>query len=188
MADREIIEAIQQLVGAQLKDVLGMVVASVDSVNEDERTCACTAISGVAQGEITGVQLMADIDDGALYVPAIGSTVILMYSIRNVPFVAMYSQLSAIHFDTGQRTLSMTDDLITFNDGLKGGLTNTITLREQLEKTNELLNNLLTIINGPPIPEPGSNAPSALQAALSAAIAGQELGTYGEIEDTTIIH
>lgn len=188
MSDRSILEAVNQLVGTQLKDITGMVVASVLSVDVDNRTCECVAISGVAEGDIPGVQLMASIDDGVLYVPAIDSTVILMYSIKNVPYVAMYSELSAIYFDVGNSTITVTPDLIQFNNGTFGGLTNTIELREQLNKTNQLLQSLLNIITGPPIPEPGNSAPSALQTALSAAITGLALGTFENIEDTTITH
>lgn len=165
-----------------------MVIATVLSVDEDNRTCDCAAVSGIAEGDIPGVQLMASIDDGVLYVPAIGSTVILMYSIKNLPYIAMYSELSAIYFDVGNSTLTIKDGLTQFNDGDFGGLTKTIVLRDALNKTNQLLTSLLNIINGPPIPEPGSNAPSALQIALQAAITGQELGTFEDIEDTTIIH
>lgn len=77
---------------------------------------------------------------------------------------------------------------VTFNDGDNGGLCNTPTLKEQLDKTNDLIDAIVQIINGAPIPEPGNGSVSAFQAALKAALIGQELGDFSNIEDDTIKH
>lgn len=76
---------------------------------------------------------------------------------------------------------------ITMNDGGYGGLTKTPTLREELNKTHELLQALITVINGAAIPEPGGGS-SALQAALKGAITGMQLGVYDDIENGKITH
>jgi hypothetical protein len=55
-------------------------------------------------------------------------------------------------------------------------------LKTQIEKTNNLLQALINIISGAPIPEPGNGANSALQAALTAAITGQTLGDFSNIK------
>lgn len=55
------------------------------------------------------------------------------------------------------------------------------TTKTEIEKTNTLLQALITIISGAPIPEPGSGAPSALQTALAGAISGQSLGSFTDI-------
>ena len=55
-------------------------------------------------------------------------------------------------------------------------------LKTQLDKTNELLQALLNIISGAPVTEPGNGAPSALQAALQAAVGTKVLGDYTNIK------
>ncbi len=79
-------------------------------------------------------------------------------------------------------------ELVEFNGGENGGLTNTPELKTQLEKTNETLQAIITVLSGALIPEPGSGSPSALQTALKAAITGKQLGDFGDIEDTKITH
>jgi len=79
-------------------------------------------------------------------------------------------------------------ELLQFNGGENGGLTITPELVTQLNKTNELLQAVLTVLSGTPIPEPGNGSPSALQAALKAAVAGKQLGDYTSIENPKITH
>jgi hypothetical protein len=98
------------------------------------------------------------------------------------------SDLVKVSVILGSSKVTVTDGLIQFNDGSNGGLTITPELKTQLDKTNTLLNHLITVINGAPVDEPGSGAPSALQAALKAVIASDTLGDYSSIEDTTVKH
>jgi hypothetical protein len=49
-------------------------------------------------------------------------------------------------------------------------------LKSEYDKTKTVLDNILSIINGPPIPEPGNGAPSALQQALAAAVVNLQTG------------
>lgn len=179
MGDRQLIEAIQKIAGTQLSDKVFVIACTVDSVDIPSRTCDCTAISGTGVTEIPNVLLMTEVDDGILQVPTVGSTVFVIYSTYNEPFVCLFSQIDQIILKA---------DAIQLNDGSFGGLTKTLELQTQLNKTNQLLTSLLNIINGPPIPEPGSSAPSALQAALKAAIAGESLGDYSAIENQIITH
>lgn len=187
-ADRQIAEAVQKLAGTHLTDEMYMLVCTVDAVDVDSRTCDCTAVTGTAVTDMPGVQLMAEVDDGMLYIPAVGSTVIVMYSKRNVPYIALYSELSAIYCVVGNTTLDITNGLIRFNDGAFGGLTKTLELKAQLQKTNDLLTQILNVLTGTVITETGNGAPSALQAALKAAIAGYGLGDYSNIENKSITH
>jgi len=55
------------------------------------------------------------------------------------------------------------------------------TLQSQIEKTNNLLQSLLNVIEGASIPEPGNGSPSALQTALKAAVGSQTLGDFSNI-------
>jgi len=79
-------------------------------------------------------------------------------------------------------------DAMVFNGGENGGLTITPELKTQLDKTNELLQAVITVLTGTPIPEPGNGSPSALQTALKSAITEKALGDYSQIEDTKITH
>ena len=79
-------------------------------------------------------------------------------------------------------------ELLQFNGGENGGLTITPELVTQLNKTNEMLQAVLGVLSGAPIPEPGNGSPSALQAALKTAVAGKELGNYNNIENSKITH
>ncbi len=98
------------------------------------------------------------------------------------------SDLARVSVLLGSSKVTVTDGLIQFNNGSHGGLTITPELKTQLDKTTTLLSHLIAVINGVPIDEPGSGAPSALQAKLQLAIATDSLGSYSSIEDTTIKH
>ena len=77
---------------------------------------------------------------------------------------------------------------IIMNRGTNGGLTITPTLQQELEKNNALLQALLTVISGAPIPEPGMGSPSAFQTALASAVAGKMLGNFSSIENAKVKH
>ena len=77
-------------------------------------------------------------------------------------------------------------DLIQMNDGSLGGLTKTLELQTQINKLNAKVEHLCGVINGAPIPEPGSGANSALQVALQAAIAADEVADFSAIENVKI--
>jgi hypothetical protein len=151
----------------------------VNSYDVATRTCDCTAITGMAGTDMPNVQLMPEVDDGLVLFPTAGSTVFVVYSTYVPPFVVLFSQIDQVLFSAGS---------IQFNDGSFGGLTKSIELQTQLNTTNALLTAILTVLNGAPIPEPGSGSPSALQAALKVALTGQQLGDYSAIINTLITH
>lgn len=187
-SNHQLKQAIQQLAGTHLKDEVFVDVCTVTSVDVSTRTCTCTPITGPSTTGFINVRLMAAVDDGVLYIPTIGSTIIVCHTKHNQPLVLMYSQLDKMVFDAGSSTLQITDGSIQFNDGSFGGLTKTQELKAQLDKTNALLQALLTVINGTPIPEAGNGSPSGLQTALKAALSGQQLGDYSAIENTAVTH
>ena len=65
-------------------------------------------------------------------------------------------------------------------------LTKIQTLFDQLNKNVAALETMQTVIGGSPIAEPGNGAPSALQAALSTALAGKSAGDFSELESTVV--
>ena len=180
MSDDKIREAIRKLAGTHLKDDVSFSPCTVNTVNQAARTCDCTEIGGDSGNDLINVQLMADVEDGFFMLPVVGSTVIVSYSTRNSPYVSLFSAIQAVFF--------VAAGVIQFNDGSFGGLTKTQELVRQLTIQNSLLTAILSVLNGAPIPEPGSGAPSALQAALKIALIGQQIGDYSDIENTTIVH
>lgn len=187
MSDRKITEAIQRLAGTQLTDEVYILICTVDSVDVDGRTCDCTAVGGTAITDIPGVQLMAEVDDGALYIPAIGSTVIVVYSKRNVPYIALYSELSALYYVVGDTTLDITNGLIKFNDGSFEGLVKVVELTQKLNalenKVNDLIATFNTHVHGGVSTGGGSTATTATPVTGTLTPT-----TQSEIENEKIIH
>lgn len=85
-------------------------------------------------------------------------------------------------------TISIEGEDTVLNGGKNGGLTITPKLVEELNKTRTLLQTIIGIINGPPIPEAGNSSPSSFKTALQSAIAGQSLGEFSQIENKKIKH
>jgi hypothetical protein len=140
MGDRAIIQAVQTLAGTYNADTVHLLTAEVDSVDIPSRSCTVTTISGKNQTAIENVKLMAAIDDGVLFVPTVGSTVMISYSNYNLPFIVQYSEVDQILFISGSSQVSIVDGKIMFNDGSYGGLI-------QIEKLVQKLNNLENLVN-----------------------------------------
>jgi hypothetical protein len=92
---------IQKNAGTYLKDIVSILVCTVDSVDKPNRTCDCTPIGGDATTQVPGVQLCAENDNGFLVYPTVGSTVIVALSKRNVAFVVMWSGVDSIQMLDG---------------------------------------------------------------------------------------
>ena len=72
-----------------------------------------------------------------------------------------------------------------FNSGTHG-MVKADELKSQSEKDKDILDALLQIINGSPIPEPGNGSASAFQTALKAALTGKQSGTWNDLENSKI--
>lgn len=165
-----IIAAIQQITKTRLTDKVYIAACSVDSVDQLARTCNCTAIDGKTQAEFTDVQLMAEVDDGELKLPTVGSTVIIAYSEYVLPFVLLYSEI---------------DQIIYFGGDL-GGLVKVIDLTTKLNNLENDINNLKDAFNAwTPVADDGG---AALKAA-SATWAGESITPteQSDIENTNIL-
>lgn len=110
-------DAIAQLAGTYQKDDVYMVACTVTDVNEATRTCTCTSVTGKSSTDLQNVQLMAEVDDGMLLIPSIGSTIIVGYSKRNVPYVALFSQIDKVVIITGSSSITQTTDSIITASG-----------------------------------------------------------------------
>ena len=134
-------------------------------------------IEPLEDAELFDVRLKAAIDqvkDGVVEYPASGSTV-LVGVIRNNPETCFILKTSEV-------------EKIEINGGDNGGLVIWPDTKAELEKNNEILQGLLDILTGTPINEPGNGAPSALQAALSVALAGKQVGDFDNKENEKVTH
>lgn len=188
MADRAIEEAVKKLAGTQFRDDAVIVQCTVASVDLTTRTCDCTPISGEAVTDLPNVQLMAEIDDGFLLVPTVGSTVFVLYSTRHAPFIALFSEVEQVVIISGNCQLQISNQgTIQFNDGTYGGL---IQISELITTINTLQNDLNTlkqaVSSWVPVPNDGG---AALKAA-AAGWAGNQitLTERADLENTTVTH
>jgi hypothetical protein len=114
MSKDSIKQAIQQLAGTHLVDKTHMAVAHVVSVDVNACTCTVQQVTGSTSAERKTVSLMPVVGDGWLLIPAIDSTVIIAWSDRNQPYVAMFSDLQDVYLDALGK--------ITLNQGIEGGV------------------------------------------------------------------
>lgn len=140
MSDRSIQEAVQKLAGTHLKDEIHIIAATVIDVDQAERTCSCSPIGGKAVTDLANVQLMPEVDDGWLLIPAIGSTVIIQWSTRNVPHIIMWSAL--------EKAFLVTLNGIQLQGGELGGLPVSRDLVTKFNNIETAFNQLNAKVNG----------------------------------------
>jgi hypothetical protein len=188
MSDRAIEEAVRKLAGTQFRDNVTVVQATVVSYDIPSRTCYCTPISGEAVTDLPNVQLMAEVDDGILLLPTVGSTVFVVYSTHHAPFIALFSEVDQIILISGGAQIKISNTgLVQFNDGTYGGLIQIAQLITKLNNLEKDLNTLKTAFTTwVPVPDDGG---AALKAE-TATWAGDEitLTLQAELENTTVTH
>jgi len=187
MSNRNIIEAIQKMSGTKQADVVSYIPCNVNSINVAARTCSCTPQGDQYQAPFSNVLLMASVDDGILYIPTIGSTVIVTYSKFNPPFVCLHSSIDKILYTVGSSVLQLIDGTIQLNDGSFGGLTKVEVLTQKLNNLENLVNNMLNVLNSTIIPlAPSGTYPFApLYSALNPIA---PITQQSDIENTAITH
>lgn len=176
--NKQIEISIQKLAGTFNRDIVSIILCSVDSVDETKRTCDCTPIGGDATTQIPSVQLMAEVNDGLLLLPKVGSSVVVGLSTKNNAFVLFYSDLDKIKIITS---------LTQFNDGGFGGLTKVEVLTQQLNKLEQDINTLKTAFsNWIVIPNDGG---AALKTISSVWFGSQLTPTKKtDLENTKVTH
>lgn len=168
--------------GAQ-KDRYPIMTGVVKSVDADAMTCK-VELTADAEGKGTdGVTMNVSLANvkGVFGIPTEGADCLVME-------VDGKGRLELLKASEYTKVVITASALVELNGNSLGGLTKTPVLQTELNKTNALLTALIGVINGAPIPEPGSGAASALQALLKAALTGQVLGDYSGIENTKVKH
>jgi len=126
----------------------GSFVAEVTAVDLDNRSCTVIGISDEVGVEYPNVWLMPVVDDGILYVPKIGSTVVVQNNTNMRPYVSMWSELDNIMYIINNTMFTMSDGLTQFNKGENLGLVNIKPLVEKINAIENLLNGFITLYNG----------------------------------------
>lgn len=168
---------IQKNAGTYLKDIVSIVICTVDSVDKDNRVCDCTPIGGDADTSMPSVQLCAENDNGLLVFPEIGSTVIVGLSVRNTAFVIMSSALSNIQM----------------LDGTFAGLVKVIELTAKLNVYEGILNNIIAaniLIQAAGVSSPGTPVTNGTLAAFltGVPVIPLTLTLQSEIENLLVTH
>jgi hypothetical protein len=168
-------EAVKQLAGTSF---IPTVLGKVDSVNEEEYTCSVQPVDE-SLAELLDIKLQPVLKPakGIRIIPVVGSFVYVTLDSETTGYVSLYSEIQKIQIDGTS---------IIVNEGKNGGLIKYNTFSAELDKTNQALQSIISILTGTPITEPGNGSPSALQTALSSALAGKMVGDFSNIEDKTI--
>jgi hypothetical protein len=149
----QIRQAIQQIAGTHLVDKPHLAIAQVISSDVQACTCTCEQVHGTTSAERKTVSLMADVGDGWLLIPTIGSTVVIAWSDRQLPYVAMFSDLQDVYLDaTGK---------ITMNQGTLGGLVKVRDLVTKLNALESKVNAIISSYNAHVHPDPVSGTTGA---------------------------
>jgi hypothetical protein len=169
---RELREYIESIID---KKLMATTIGKVVSVNKEAFTCVVKATG--TDEEYLDVRLLGASDNipkPTVFFPKVGSTVGItpLFNSRNLMAVCLITEV----------------DEVLLNGGEFGGLVKADVLKDELDKTNQLLNGILNVINGANIPEPGNGAPSAFQAAVKSALIGKSLGNFDSIKNDTIKH
>ena len=117
--------------------------ATVNSVDLNTRSCSVTKISGEMECDMPDVALMADVDNGQLIVPKVGSVVMVSNSIHiQRPLVVMFSEIDSALWVVSNSKFKISPSLMQFNDGSNGGLVNVVDLTTKLNNLENDINDL----------------------------------------------
>lgn len=103
MSDISIPQATQQLSGTYGKSPVQVMLCTVQSASKADRTATVVPVTDNLGA--FPVQLMSDVADGMLIIPATGSTVRVLLSELSTPCVIEYSEVSEVYIVTGGQLL-----------------------------------------------------------------------------------
>lgn len=130
---RQIKEGIQRLAKTFGTDYAFIVVGSVVSVDEQKRTCKIEVVSGINAEEIEGVLLQAEPNDGFLLVPKAESTVKVLFSNKQAPFVVHCSEIDKMVVIVNKTEFVIQDGTIKLNGDAFGGVIKVDDLKTQYD-------------------------------------------------------
>lgn len=188
-------ELVQQLSGTYGISPVQVMTCEVKSVSSSERTC--TVLPLTDNLEPFAAQLMADIDDGLLILPTVGSTVKIMLSEIITPTVIQYSAIDEILIVSGGAAIKVYDSGVELQGTDFGGLMKvTPSVKAWNDLQNDVntlkvqllaLSNALTLTGSTPLT--GTSMGSALSTALASYWSSLlSITTATQIENTKVKH
>lgn len=127
---KEIIEKI-----AKGDEEMYSVIATVDEVDEDERTCTCSPIDNSAQLFDVKLQAGNGATTGLVQIPKENSQVVITFLSKDTAFVSLAVEVDKVLLDC---------DEITFNGGDNGGL---IVIQSLIDRLNVIENKHNDLVN-----------------------------------------
>lgn len=165
------------------------IAAKVDAVDEQAYTIDVTPIDEGA--EVFDVRLRASLDNkdnGMIQVPKVGS-VVLISAINNnwnSAFLSLATELEKLFVKLGDSILEVNSKEIIINGGSLGGLIKVEELKDQLNKTNQVVQAMMqTFSSWVVVPQDGG---AALKTGMTSALAGKTIGNYANIENKKVKH
>lgn len=146
-------------------------VCKVLSVDEKLRTADLEPIDGTANILNARFQASTNKATGVVMIPKVDSMVIASFISPSKSWISGVDEPEKILIDAPE---------LIINGGAKNGLIIYDELKAELERNKAILEGILGVLRGASIPEPGNAAPSALQAALRAALIGKQTGDFGD--------
>lgn len=170
-------DAVRQLAGTQFMDKVYTAMAQVVSSDINTCTCSCQLIGSNATTEKLTVNLMAETDDGFLLVPANDSTVVIAWTDRMLPYVAMCSEIAAVYLDaTG---------IIQINQGTHGGLVKVVELVQKVNNLESKVNAIISSYNAHVHPDPVSGTTGTPTIPITGPLT---LTTRADVENPNVTH
>lgn len=182
----DIAKLIQKNAGTYGVDAVVMLTCIVDSVDEGKRLCMVSAINNNLG--LFPAQLMPDIDDGILILPAEGSTVKVLFSNLNAPTVIQYSEVDKVFIVAGGSTLLIYSAGIELMGNKYGGIPEVKPLTKIISDLQKDLNALKRVFSASWTPVPNDGG-AALKVAAGA-WAGQVFTptVRADIENDRVLH
>lgn len=184
-ANRDIIYAIRQIVGADGIKKAQIIMGTVTNV--DEKTCDVDITLGDACQSIKGVNLNSASNDGFTLIPANGSDILIALMPDNSAYMVACEDIDkAVCYIDENNSYEFDNNGFIWNGGNNGGLVKVIELTQKVNNLENLVNNLLTTLKTTTIPlAPSGTYPFA---PLYAAFSALTPTTQTEIENTKIKH
>lgn len=139
---------------------------------------------------LQGVSMMTmDFEQtGLKLVPAVGSVVGVGVPSEGVTsaFLLAFSELDGVKLQVGESRLEVSKDGFVFNGGELGGLVKVKELESQLNALKGVVDALILVVNGAPVPEVGNGAPSSFQKAMQSAVLGKSTGDFSQLANEKV--
>lgn len=157
-------ELIQHLAGTYNLDKIKISDFNVDSVDENTLMCICTPINGLNNAEGLNVRMLPEVCDGVLSIPAVGSTVTVIYGDVLEPIIVAYGEISMHRIIVGDTEVTLTDGDLLIEQGkmsieLKNGK---VSIKNDKKNLLDILNNILTHVLALTVPTPSGTSGTPL--------------------------